>query len=41
MMRSEDFSFDCAENIGKFIIFRRDIEKVRSLCKFYRVSLDV
>jgi len=41
MMRSEDFSFSFAENISKFIIFRRDIGKVRSLCKACRVSLNV
>jgi len=34
MMRSENFSFGFAENICKFMIFRRDIGKVRSLYKF-------
>jgi len=41
MMRSEDFSFSFAENISKFVIFRRDIGKVRSFCKFCGVSLNV
>jgi len=41
MIRSEDFSFGFAENISKFIILRRDIGKVRSLYKFYRVGLNV
>jgi len=27
-MRSEDFSFGFTENIGKFVILRRDIGKV-------------
>jgi len=40
-MRSEDFSLSFTENIGEFIILRRDIRKVRSLCKFYRVGLNV
>jgi len=40
-MRSEDFSLNFAKNVGKFIILRRDIGKVRSFCKFYRVSLNV
>ena len=41
MMRSKDFSLNFAENVGKFIILRRDIGKVRSFCKFCRVSLNV
>jgi len=41
MMRSENFSFSFAENVGEFMILRRDIEKVRSFCKFYRVSLNI
>jgi len=41
MMRRESFSFSFAENIGKFIILRRDIGKIRSFCKFCRVSLNV
>ena len=40
-MRSENLSFSFAENIGKFVIFGRDIGKVRSLCKFCKVSLDI
>jgi len=40
MMRSKDFSFSFAENIGKFMILRRDIGKVRSFCKFCGVSLN-
>ena len=39
MMRSKDFSFDFAENISKFMILRKDIGKVRSFCKFCRISL--
>jgi len=41
MMKSKNFNFGFAENISKFIIIRRDIGKVRSLCKFYRVGLNV
>ena len=41
MMRSEDFSFSFAENVSKFIVLRRDIGKVRSFCKFCRISLNV
>ena len=41
MIRSEDFSFGFAENIGKFIIFEGDIGKVRSLCKLCKVGLNV
>jgi len=41
IMRSKDFSFAFAKNIGKFMILGRDIEKVRSLCKFWRVSLNI
>ena len=41
MMRSKNFSFSFAENISKFIILRRDIGKIRSFCKFCRVSLNV
>ena len=40
-IRSKDFSFDFAENISKFIILRRNIRKIRRLCKFFRVSLNV
>jgi len=41
MMRSKDFSFGFAENIGKFMILGRDIGEVRSLYKFCGVSLNV
>jgi len=41
IMRSEDFSFSFAENINKFMILGRNIGKVRSFCKFCRVSLNV
>jgi len=41
IMRSKDFSFGFAENVGKFMIFGRDIRKVRSFCKFCGVSLNV
>jgi len=40
-MRSEDFSFGFAENVGKFVILRRDIGKIRRFCKFCEVSLNV
>jgi len=39
-IRSKDFSFGFAEKIYEFVIFRRDIEKARSLCKFCRVGLN-
>ena len=41
MMKRESFSFSFAEDIGKFIILRRDIREIRSFCKFCRVSLNV
>jgi len=41
IIRSEDFSFGFAENIGEFMIFGGDIGKVRSLCKLCRVGLNV
>ena len=41
MMRSKEFSFSFAENIGKFMILGRNIGKVRSFCKFCRISLNV
>jgi len=40
-MRSKDFNFGFAENVGEFIIFGGDIGKVRSLCKFCKVDLNV
>jgi len=41
MMRSKDFSFSFVKNIGKFVILRRDIEKIRSFYKFCGISLNV
>jgi len=41
IMRSKNFSFSFAENIGKFVILGRDIENIRSFCKFCRVSLNI
>jgi len=41
MMRSKDFSFGFAENIGKFMILGRDVGKVKSFYKFCKVSLNV
>jgi len=41
IMKSEDFSFSFVKNIGKFVILGRNVGKVRSFCKFYRVSLNV
>ena len=41
MMRSKNFSFGFAKNVSEFIILGRDIGKVRSFCKFYRISLNV
>jgi len=40
-MMSENFSFSFAENISEFMILRRDIEKIRSFCKFCRISLNI
>ena len=40
-MRSKNFSFSFAKNVGKFMILRRDIREIRSFCKFCRVSLNV
>ena len=41
IMRSKDFSFSFAKNIGEFMILGRNIRKVRSFCKFCRVSANV
>ena len=41
IMRSENFSFSFAKNIGEFMILRRDIGKIRNFYKFCRVSLNV
>ena len=41
LMRSENFSFSFAENIGKFMILGRDIREIRNFCKFCGVSLNV
>jgi len=41
MMRSKYFSLGFAENIGEFVILRKNIRKVRSLCKFCGVDLNV
>ena len=40
-MRREVFSFNFAENIGKFMILGRDIGEIRSFCKFCGVGLNV
>ena len=40
-IRSKNFSFSFAKNIGEFMILRRNIGKIRSFCKFCGVSLDV
>jgi len=41
MMRRESFSFSFAENVGKFVILRGDIEEIRSFCKFCEVRLNI
>ena len=41
MMIRKSFSFSFAENVGKFMILRRDIGEIRSFCKFCGVSLNV
>ena len=40
-MRRENFSFSFAENVGKFVILRRNVGQIRSFCKFCGVSLNV
>jgi len=40
-MRSKNFSFGFAKNVGEFVIFKEDIGKVRSFCKFCRVDLNI
>ena len=40
MMRSKNFSFGFTENVNKFMIFGRDIRKIRSFCKFCGVGLN-
>ena len=41
MMRSKYFSFGFAEDVGKFMILKGDIGKIRRFCKFCRVSLNI
>ena len=41
MIRSENFSLNFAENVSELMILERDIGKIRSFCKFFRVSLNV
>ena len=41
MIRNEDFSFGFAKNISEFVIFRRDVGKIKSFCKFCGVSLNI
>ena len=41
MIMSKNFSFSFAENISKFVILERDIRKIRSFCKFCKISLNV
>ena len=41
MMRSEDFSLGFFKNISKFMILKKNTEKVRSLYKFYEVGMNV
>ena len=41
MMRSENFSLGFFENISKFIILKKNTEKVRSLYKFYEVGMNI
>jgi len=40
-MRSENFSFTFAENVGEFMILGKDIRKIRSFCKFCGVTLNI
>ena len=40
-MRRENFSFSFAENVGKFVILRRNIREIRSFYKFCKVGLNV
>ena len=40
-MKSENFSVSFAENVGKFVILRRNVGQIRSFCKFCGVSLNV
>jgi len=40
IIRSKNFNLSFAENIGKFVILRRDIETIRSLCKFCGIGLN-
>ena len=41
MIRSENFSFSFAANVGEFVTLGRNIGKVRSFCKFCRISLNI
>ena len=40
-MRRESFSFSFVENVSKFVILGRNIEEIRSFCKFCGVSLNI
>ena len=40
-MRSKDFNFGFTENVSKFMILGGNIGKVRRLCKFCKVGLNV
>jgi len=40
-IKSENFSFSFAENVSKFMVLGRDIGKIRSFCKFCRISPNV
>jgi len=40
-MRRESFSFSFVENVGKFVILRRNVGQIRSFCKLCRVGLNV
>ena len=37
----KSFSFSFAENVGKFMILKRDVGQIRSFYKFCKVSLNV
>ncbi len=41
MIRSKNFSFSFAENVGKFVILGENVGQIRSFCKFCRVGLNV
>jgi len=37
----ENFSFSFTEDVSEFVMLRKNIKEIGSLCKLYRVCLDI